>query len=53
MPVPDHQRRPAEVVSIDRTAAPPVPPPRIVRTFGEKPLDIDQLVAVLARILAS
>jgi hypothetical protein len=53
MPVPDHLRRPAEVVSIDRTAAPPVPPPRIVRTFDEKPLDTDQLAAVLVRILES
>jgi hypothetical protein len=51
MPVPDHLRRPAEVVSIDRIATPLLPPPRIVRTFDEKPLDIDQLAAVLARIL--
>jgi hypothetical protein len=53
MPVPDHQRRPAEVVSIDRIAAPPALPPRIVRTFGEKPLDTDRLAAVITRILES
>jgi hypothetical protein len=50
MPVPDHQRH--DVVTIDApiTRRPP-PPPGIVRSTGPGALDIDQLAAVLARLL--
>jgi hypothetical protein len=50
MPVPDHQRQ--DVVAIDAliTRRPP-PSPEIICSTGSGALDIDQLAAVLARLL--
>ena len=50
MPVPDHQRH--EVVCIDSAISRvPSPTPQISRASNPDYLDIDQLAAVLARIL--
>ena len=50
MPVPDHQRA-ADVIPIDSPVPKPALPPQIVRAAGVGALDLDQLAAVLARIL--
>jgi hypothetical protein len=50
MPVPDHQRH--EVVCIDTAISrAPAPAPKIIRSSNPTALDLDQLAAVLARIL--
>jgi hypothetical protein len=47
MPVPDHQRN--EVIPINTAVSKPAP--EVIRTPGCGSLDIDQLAAVLARLL--
>jgi hypothetical protein len=49
--VPNHQRPDHAVVAINVPARPQPQPPEIRRTTGTGTLDIDQLAAVLARIL--
>ena len=50
MPVPDHRYH--DVVAIDAPITKkPASPPEIVRSTGPGALDIDQLAAVLARLL--
>jgi hypothetical protein len=52
--LPNHQRPSHDVVAINAPVArKPAPIPAINRTLGASPLDIDQLAAVLARILES
>ena len=52
MPVPDHQRH--EVICIDSPISrAPAPAPKIIRASNPDALDLDQLAAVLARILES
>jgi hypothetical protein len=54
MPVPDHQRPSHDVIAINApTARKQPPPPEIIRTTGAGRIDLDQLAAVLARLLES
>ena len=50
MPVPDHQRHDVVAINAPITRKPPSQP-EIIRSTGSGALDIDQLAAVLARLL--
>jgi hypothetical protein len=51
--LPNHQRPNHQVVAINAPTRPQPKPPEIRRTTGAGTLDLDQLAAVLARILES
>jgi hypothetical protein len=49
--MPDHQHSSADAIPINKPFPMPVAPPQIVRSHGVGAVEIDQLAAVLARIL--
>jgi hypothetical protein len=49
--MPDHQHSAADVIPIDRPIPVPAAQPQILRLPGVGALDIDQLAAVLARLM--
>ena len=51
--MPNHQHRNHDVVAIDKIADLQKQPLEVVRTSGYNALDLDQLAAVLVRILGA